>query len=150
MLAAEFALTVAPTARRDTGGDPLVDAGRIDRHGSAKARPDQGDTRGIDVRALRQERQRVARIRDLLQADHATFFAAAVAAAAHIESQADVAELFEQFAGLEHALRIHVAAEAVQHDEGGPPLPRREVARHTNRTGDIEAIGLESNALLVH
>ena len=66
--------------------------------------------------------QRVAGVVDLFQADHAAEFAFAVAAAAHVETERDVAEVVQHLRRLQHVGGILVAAEAVQHEKRGAPL----------------------------
>src|SRR5260370_1039680 len=87
-----------------SGGDALIDAAGIDRDRAAETRSDEADARGIDGGVLGEEGERVARVLDLLQADHAAEFALAVAAAAHVETQHHVAELVEHLGGL-HGVR---------------------------------------------
>ena len=122
MLPAKLAFPVTPTARGNAGRHTLVDARGIDCDRCSEAAPDQGHARRIDFRALRQKRERALRVGDLLQADHAALLPATIATTPHIEAQTDITEPIEQLAGLAHALRIHVAAKAVQDNERGTPL----------------------------
>src|SRR5215475_12828331 len=92
VLSAEFALAVAPAAVRDHCGDAFVDTAGIDRDRAAEARSHQRNAIRIDRRMLRQEGERVSGVLDLLETDHAPELALAVAAAAHAETQRDVAE----------------------------------------------------------
>ena len=133
MLAAELPLAVAPAARRDRRGDPLVDAADIDRDGGAEARADHADAVAFDVRMLGEEGERVARRLHLLQADQIAARALALAAARHVEAQRDVAELLEHLAGLEHVARTRIAAEAVHDDEGRPALAGLHAVRARGR-----------------
>src|SRR5262249_59136762 len=87
VLAAKLALAVAPAAVGYDRADASIDAAGIDRHRAAEARSDEADALGIDRGVPGEEGQRVARVLDLLQADHAAEFALAVAAAAHVEAQ---------------------------------------------------------------
>src|SRR5262249_16330420 len=81
----------APAAVGNARGDALIDAAGIDRNRAAEARSDQADAGGIDRGMLGEKGERVARVLDLLEADHAAELAFALAAAAHVETQHDVA-----------------------------------------------------------
>src|SRR5262249_25605361 len=143
VLAAKLAFAVAPAARRDDGGDALVDATGIDRNRGAEARADRADAVRLDVRVLGEKRERVAGAFDLVEADQPPLRALARAAARHIEAQRGVAELLEHRAGLEHVVRVHVAAEAMQHQEGRPALARRDAIGHAHGARDGETIRFE-------
>src|SRR5262249_50443600 len=116
----------------------------------AEAAADQRDAGGVYFRMLREKRDRVLRIRDLFHTDDAALLASTLAAAPHVEAQTDVAEFGKQLAGFEDAFRIHVAAEAVQHDEGRSPFRRQGLLRQTDDTDNIETVGFERDTLLVH
>ena len=104
----------------------------------------------IDLRMVGEEGQRVARVLDLLQADHAAEFAFALAAAAHVETQHDVAELAEHLGRLHRIRRGLVAAEPVQHDEGGAPLARPHPARDMHDPRQLESGGRKGDGLFGH
>ena len=118
MLAAEFALAVAPAAIGNDRGDARIGAAGIDRDRAAEARPDDADPVGIDGRMLRQDIERVAEIFHLFEADDAAELAFALTAAAHIEAHGDIAELAQDPRRLQHIIAFAVGAEAVEHDEG--------------------------------
>ena len=92
MLLAEFFLAVAPAADGDAGRDARVDARRVHRHGGAEAETHHGDPVGLDFRSAGEKRHRAFGVLDLLQADDLAAHAFAVAAAAHVETQRDIAE----------------------------------------------------------
>ena len=150
MLAAEFRLAVAPAGGRYDGGDAGVDAAAIDRDRGPEARPEQRDALAVDVRVLRQRRQRCTRCLHLLGAEQQAPLALALAAAGHVEAHGDVTELLEHGAGREHVAGVHIAAEAVQHDEGAPPLGSLDSVRHAHGAGEREALGFEGDAGLGH
>ena len=88
---------------------------------------------------LRGKIERVAEVLDLLEADHAGMLAFALAAAAHGEAHRDVAEIVEHTGGCQHVRRVLVAAEAMQHQEGGALLARLHVVRNANRAVELQA-----------
>ena len=124
MLTAEFALAMAPAAVRHHGGDARIDAAGIHRDGAAETRADGADPIRIDRRMLRQKFERIAQILNLFEADDPAEFAFALAAAAHIETQRDVAEFAQDTRRLQHVLAFGIRAEAVQHQKGPAPLRR--------------------------
>src|SRR5262249_11398339 len=148
--AAELAFAVAPATVGNDRGDALIDAAGIDRNRAAEARSDQADARGIDRRMLAEEGKRVARVLDLLEADHAAKLAFALAAAAHVETQHDVAEIAQHVRGLHGVRRGLVAAEAVQHQKRPAPLGRFKSARHMHDAGELEAGGGKGDGLFGH
>ncbi len=150
VLAAELALAVAPAAVGDHGGDALVDAAGVNGNGAAEARSDQADARGVDRRVRGEEGQRAAGILDLLQADHAAVLAFAVAAAAHVEAQHDVAEIAQHLGRLHRIRRGLVAAEAVQHQEGGALLAGPQPARDVHDAGEFETGGRKGDGFFGH
>src|SRR5262249_13672483 len=141
VLAAELALAVAPAAVGDDRGDALVDAAGIDRDCAAEARADQADAGGIDRRMLGEEAERAPGVLDLLETDHAAEFALGLAAPAHVEAQHYVAELAEHLGRLHRVRRGLVAAEAVQHQEGGAAFSRQHPARDVHDAGNLQAGG---------
>jgi hypothetical protein len=92
MLAAEFALAVTPPRRGHDGGDTRVHPGGVDRDGGTETAAQHGDAIGINIRVPGEEAHGVSRVADLFETDEAPRFALAVAAAAHVEAQRDVAE----------------------------------------------------------
>src|SRR5262245_3198197 len=139
VLAAELALAVAPAAVGNDRRHALVDPAGIDRDRATEARADDADALGIDRRMLGEEAERAARVLDLLEADHSPELAFALAAAAHVEAQHDIAELIQDLGRLHRIGGGLVAAEAVQHQEGGAPFARSHPARHMHDTGELQA-----------
>src|SRR5580704_17279021 len=119
MLAAEFALAVAPAAVGDDGGDARIGAARIDADCAPKARTDDCDAVGIDGGMLGERFERVAGVFDLFEADDAAELALALAAAAHVEAHGGVTTVAEHLGGRDAGRALAVGAEAVQHQEGG-------------------------------
>ena len=74
--------------------------------------------------------KRIAEIFDLFQADHATEFAFALTAAAHVETQCDVAEIVEHAGWLQHIGAVGIRAEAVQDEERGATFGRVQILGH--------------------
>src|SRR6185312_603955 len=87
---------------------------------------------------------------DLLETDEATLLAFAVAAAAHIEAQGRVAQLLEQRGGGQHIAGVHIAAEAVQQQEGGPALAGGQPVGNAHGAGEGEMPRFETDALFGH
>ena len=141
MLAAEFALAVAPAAGGNHSGNALVDAADIDRDRRAEARADHADTVVLDVGILGKEGQRVARGLHLFQADQMATLAFAVAAAGHVETQRHVAELLEHLAGLEHVVRARLLPKPCMTMKAGPALARFHAVRHADGAGELAALG---------
>src|SRR4029079_7340753 len=77
-------------------------------------------------------------------------FAFALAAAAHIETKNDVAELAEHLGWLHRIRRSLVAAEPVRHDEGGTPLARPHPARDMHDPRQLESGGWKGDSLFGH
>src|SRR5262245_45408460 len=138
VLAAELALAVAPAAVGNDRRHALVDPAGIDRDRATEARADDADALGIDRRMLGEEAERAARILDLLEADHSPELALALAAAAHVEAQHDIAKLIQDLGRLHRIGRGLVAAEAVQHQKGGAPFARAQPSRHMYDTGELQ------------
>ena len=150
VLAAELALAVAPPAVGNDGGDAFIDAAGIDGDGAAEARADDADPLRVDRRMVGKEGQRAARVLDLLQADHAAEFTLALAAAAHVETQHDIAELAEHLGGLHRIRRGLVAAEPMQHDEGGASLARPHSVRDMHHARQLKSSGRKGDGLFGH
>src|SRR5262249_35719831 len=150
VLPAELALAVAPAAVRDHGGDALVDPPGIDADRAAEARADERDARAVDGRMLSEIRQRTAGILDLLQADHASVLARAVAAAAHVEAQRHVAELVEHLGRSDHGGRAFVAAEAVQQQERGALFARLHAVGYAHDPGQPQPGRRKGDGLFWH
>src|SRR5262249_18120716 len=150
MLAAELALAVAPARGRDHRCHALIDAAATDRDRGAEARAEHRDTLAVDVRMLRQQRERVAGRRHLVGAEQKPLLALALAAAGHVEAHADIAEPFEHGGRPHHVVSGHPAAEAVQDDEGRTLLVRFHALRHPDNAGEFQALGCEADALLGH
>src|SRR5262245_63343965 len=124
MLLAELLLAVAPAPGRDARGDPVIGARRVDSDRGPEARADHADALGIDLGPCRQEAERALRVLDLLEADHASARALALAAAAHVEAQRRVAEAGEHLRGRDAVAAVLVAAEPVVDQDGGPSVAR--------------------------
>src|SRR5215469_5883016 len=105
---------------------------------------------GIGRGMLGEEGERVARVLDLLQADHAAEFALAVAAAAHVEAQHNVTQVAEHLGGLHGVRGGLVAAETVQHEEGAAPLGRPQSARDVHHARELETGGGDGNGFFGH
>ena len=145
MLAAKFSFAVAPTAAGDHRGDARVGAAGEDRHRRAEAAADERDTLRVDFRPRRQVGDGVARVGDLIEADDPAAFAFAVAAAAEIDAQRDIAPFGHLFADDLLALAVLVAAKAMQHDKRRPALAGFVVFRNIDEAGKFEAVGLKSD-----
>src|SRR5262249_42343859 len=104
----------------------------------AEARADDADALGIDRRMLGEEAEGAARILDLLEADHSPELALALAAAAHVEAQHDIAELAQNLGRLHRIGRGLVAAETLQPQEGGAPFARSQSSRNMHDTGELQ------------
>ena len=150
VLAAELALAIAPAAIGDDRGDARIDTAGIDRDRAAEARADHADARGIDRGMLGEKRQRIARVLDLLEADYAAELAFALAAAAHVEAQHDVAEFAEHLGGRHGVGGGLVAAEAVQHQKRAAPLGGAHSGRQVHHAGELEPGGGKGDGLLGH
>ena len=150
MLAAEFALAVTPAAVGDDRGDARVGAAGIDRGRAAEARADDADAAGIDGGMAGEERQRIAQVLDLFEADDAAEFALAVAAAAHVEAQRDIAEFAEHARRLQHVAAFAIRAEAVQHQKRRAPLPRVQAFRHGQHAMQAQAGRWKADHLFCH
>src|SRR5262249_9807108 len=99
---------------------------------------------------LSEEAERVARVPDRLQADHAAEFALAVAAPAHVETQHDVTQLAQHLGGLHGVRGGLVAAETVQHQEGAAPLGRPRGARDVHHARELETGGRDGDGFFGH
>src|SRR5262245_26573845 len=99
---------------------------------------------------LREQGERVARRSHLVEAKQQPLLAFAIAATRHVEAHADVAELLEHRGRPHHVIGSHAAAEAVQDDEGRPPLTRLEPIRHADNAHELEALGGEADTLFGH
>src|SRR5207248_3699221 len=86
------------------------------------------------------------RVLDLLEADHPSARTLALAAAAHVEAQRDVAERGEELGDDPGSAVVLVAAEAVQHHEGGTALARLHVGRKVEDTGEPQRAACELHA----
>src|SRR5262245_44050833 len=150
MLAPEFALAITPAAVRDDSRNALIDAAGIDRDRAAKARADDRDALGIDRGMAREEGQRVARVLDLLEADHPAELALAVAAAPHAETQRHIAKLGEHLGGRQHVRGVLVAAEAMPHQEGAALLARLEPVGHAHIAGQLQLGGWKRDVFFAH
>src|SRR4029079_13913328 len=86
----------------------------------------------------------------LCEVTHASDCASPLAAAAHIETKNDVAELAEHLGWLHRIRRGLVAAEPVQHDEGGAPLARPHTARDMHDPRQLEPGGWKGDGVFGH
>src|SRR5262249_25644733 len=109
-----------------------------------------GDARRIDIGILRKERQRVACRLHLIEADQEALLAFALAAAGHVETHADVAELLEHRGRPHDVLGAHAAAEAMQYDEGGTLLAWLHGVRYADDAREREAFRFERDFLFGH
>ena len=150
MLAAEFALAVAPAAVGDHRGEARIDAAGIDRDRAAEARADGADAVGIDGGMLAEKVERIAQILDLLEADDAAELAFALAAAAHVEAQRHVAELAEHPRRRQHVRAFAVRAEAVQHQKRGAALGRPQALGHAQHAMQAQARRLKTDHFFFH
>src|SRR5262249_6190680 len=103
-----------------------------------------------DRRMLRQEAQRAAGILDLFEANHTAMFALAIAAAAHVEAQRDIAVVSKGLCGPHHIRGTLVAAEAMQHQERGPAFPCLDPVRNVHNAGEAQAGGGNGHVLFTH
>src|SRR5262245_22237855 len=115
VLLAELLRPVAPAARGDAGRQALLHPGSVDRDRRAEAVADHADTPYF--RSFQEKVERGARVLDLLQTDRAAARAFALAAAAHVEAQRDVAEAGEEAHHAHYVAGVLGAAETVQHEE---------------------------------
>ena len=139
MLLAEFLGAVAPAAGSDAGGDARLDARGVHRDRRAKALAIDRDAILDDLGARLQIAQGVARVLHLLEADHSPALTLALAAAAHVEAQRDVAERGEQLRRRARGAAVLVAAEAVQHHECRPALVGFHIGREMEDAGELQA-----------
>jgi hypothetical protein len=147
VLLAELLLAITPAARRDARGDPLVHTRRVDGDRGAEARTHHSDAVGIDLGPGGEKREGALRVLDLLEADHTSTNALALAAAAHVEAERRVAELREQLRARHAATAVFAAAEPVQDQEGGPALARAARVGQVQHARERETAGGERDAL---
>ncbi len=150
MLAAEFALAMAPAAVGDDCGDARIDAAGIDADRAAETRADHADAIRIDGRMLGQKIERVAGVLDLFEADDSAELAFALAAAAHVEAERDEAEFIEHPRRRDAGRAFAVGAKAVQHQERRAPLPRPHALRHAEHAMQAQARRLKADDVLTH
>src|SRR5262249_3470310 len=134
---------VAPTARGNDRGNPLIDAAGIHRYGRAEAVAGAGDAVRIHLGTRHQEGHGAPGVLDLLHADDVSARALALAATAHIEAERDVAPSGEQCRRADARLTALVAAEAVQHHAGGPALAGLQIVRHVQDPRQLQALRLK-------
>src|SRR5208282_2439836 len=127
-----------------------VGAAGIDADGAAEARADHRDAIGIDGGMLAEEIERTAGILDLFEADDAAELALALAAAAHVEAQRDIAELAEHFGRRNRGRTVAVGAEAVQHQKRGAALGRLQPVGHANDAVQAQTRRLKADHLFLH
>src|SRR6202034_2225941 len=139
MLAAEFALAMAPAAVRDHGGDARIGAAGIDADRAAETRADHADAVGIDSGMLGQEIERIAGVLDLFEADDSSELAFALTAAAHVEAERDEAEFAQHPRRRDAGRAFAVGAKAVQHQERRAPLARPHTLRHAEHAMQAQA-----------
>src|SRR4051812_43887896 len=150
VLPPELALAVAPAAIGHDRGNPLIHARGIDRDRTAEARSDDGNARRVDARLPRQKGQRAAGVLDLLEADHASRLAFALAAAPHVKAERDIAELVEHLAGLAYVERALVATKAVQDHECTAALVGANILRHAQLPGEAQTGGRNAYGCFDH
>src|SRR5580698_4536220 len=150
MLAAEFALAMAPAAVRDHGGDARIGAAGIDADRAAKARADHTDAIGVDGGMLGQEIERIAGVLHLFEADDAPELAFALAAAAHVEAQGDETEFVEYPRRRDAGRAFAVGAKTVQHQESRAPFARPHAVRHAEHAMQAQTRRLKADDVLTH
>jgi hypothetical protein len=143
VLLLELLHAVAPAAARDAGGHARVDPGRVHGDGGPETLPDDPDAIGIHLGPCGEVAQRVLRVLDLLEADHAPAPALALAAAAHVEPQPDVAERREHRRRRHGSAAVLVASEPVKHEEAGPAWAWRIPVGDVQHPCEPQAVGLE-------
>ena len=119
-------------------------------NGSAEARTDGADTIGVDGGMLGEKRQRIGQILNLLEADDAAELAFALAAAAHVEAQRDIAEFAQDPRRLQYVVAFAIRAKAVQHQKGSATLRRRQTFRQAEHAVQAQARGLKIDNLFFH
>src|SRR5438093_12620057 len=97
-----------------------------------------------------EECQRVSRIGNLVEANHAAALALAFSAAPHIETERDVAEILQHFAWPQHVTGSFVAPKSMQDNECGPPLVGFYVIREADNTGKKQPSGCKCDAFFWH
>ena len=145
MLAAEFALAMAPAAGGNHAGNPLVDAAGIDRHRCTEGRPQHADTIRINLAAGLKIGQRRLRYLDLFLADHPAKIALALAATRHVETKCGIAPVVKHFDRAFYVARIAVAAKSMQHDDCRQVGVGRAAFRGVNRAGKRQLAACERN-----
>src|SRR5688572_10349047 len=101
VLTAKFALAVSPSSRGDDGGSARIDAGSIERYGCSKTASNQGNSVWFYPEMGGEECQRISRIGNLVETNHAASLAFAFSATSHVETKCNVAK------ALEHLARTH-------------------------------------------
>src|SRR5690348_6078390 len=143
VLAAKFALAVAPTAAGNDRGNPAIGTARKDRDRSTETAADQSNFAWIDFRPSGQIGDGISRIGYLIETDDAPVLTLALAATAKIDTQGDVAPLGELFGDDGLALPVFVPAKAVQDYKGWPALTGFMVGRCIDQTGNFQTIRLK-------
>ena len=145
MLALELALAVPPPARRDHGGDAVVDATGVDGYGGAEAVARHADALGVDLGLLGEPGDGVARVGDLIHAQDVAARAAGLSQPAEIDTQRRVAPAFQHLRldlGVALVLRAH---EPVQHDERRQLRAGLVAIGDVQHAGNLYAVGLEAD-----
>ena len=125
MLAAKFAFAVAPAAARDHCGDALIRAACENRDRGAEAAADQGDSCGSTSGRVRQIRERVAGIGDLIEADNLCRARLRCRRSRESRCAGSRSPIDKLLGDHRLAVAVLVAAEAVQNNECRSAFARR-------------------------
>src|SRR5205085_7725671 len=147
VLLAKFLLAVSPAAGRDAGRDARLDARRVHRDCRAEALTVDRDAVFLHLVSRLEEFQRMPCVLDLLETDRAAALAFALAAAAHVEAQDDIAERGEELRCRGGHAAVLVAAEAVQHHERGPAFALLQILGDVQDAGELESVARKLDAL---
>ena len=148
VLALQLAGAVAPSADGDDRGNALVDAAGVQRDGPAEALTTDRDRVRIDVRLHREPRERRLRVDNLVMAQDVPANAAALAAAAHVESQCHVPERLVEPCLADVGRAVLAAAEAVQNHDRRPALAAAQPVGDVDDTGECQRVRCKGDLLL--
>ena len=148
VLALQFAGSVSPSADGDDRGNALVDAAGVQRDGSAEALTTDCDCVRIDVRLRREPGECRLRVDNLVMAQDVPANAAALAAAAHVESQRHVPERLVQACLADVGRAVLATAEAVQNDERGSALAVAQPVGDVDDPGERQRVRCKGDVLL--
>ena len=88
--------------------------------------------------------ERTDRVLHLLEADEVATWSFVCPTARHVKAKRAVTHTIEFIAGPGDATRSHVAAKAVQHDDGGAGFSRSRLSRNPKARGNLPALGHET------